>query len=1263
MRLLTPPITTSSQIILQPVPVAPPPTVTPSPSWTSRLTDLARGVIGWPQQPRNIFQEPQAQDLSHQRVPLVIDRPTITLPPQYGYSPNDLISFYKSEIVSWLERLRMEQRAYGQPSFNKPKMDESFKLFVDKGLEHEEDYLQQLIDEGRSVYQVPTFQERPGMDFSESHQLTLEAMAAGYDVVFQAALKRGRFSGYADFLIKVDNPIDPQTGKPGLTEINGQEVPFHYEVWDTKLSKSAKPHHILQLMAYAEMLEDLQGIRPQEVAVVVGTGKIERFETDEFFYYYRQIKDMFLEFQTDFDPENMPSFGKGDYGQWDAHIKKLLVERDDLAMVARISKTQIVKLLDAGIKTLTELAQTELDSISGISDSVFQRLKKQAYYQWRSKDQDIPEFEVLTEFQEPRTGLATLPPPDSADVFFDIEGYPLHDNGLEYLLGVQVQKENGGRDFKIWWSDNPEEEKENFKKFVQWAYDRWQANPNMHIYHYAFYEVAVMRRLSKRYGVLEKEVKELLDHNVFVDLYKIVRNGMVVGSHSYSIKYIEHLYRGKREGAVTNAVGSIVDFHHYLNASDPQEKQKRKQGIIDYNEDDCDSTWDLYDFLLDLQQKNNIEFIPPEPPQDAKPDVDSRYDKSKSIPDKDTPRLVERLKEKLANEIKKRSEEGKIGALFGELLKFHAKEDQVRLADQARQFNASTDRLIEDSDALADLTLLNDEPEIEKRSFVFEFSYNPDQETSFKKGDRFLLAGQPDWEGGIHDIDYVEGRVQIKFGQATFKKRGGKLPERIDLIPNSFIPPRQIHDSLYRLAQTYLENPEALPPALFDLLRKNSPRLFNTAHILNPALPVYQTGPIVRDNIYDYREKGSESEISDIVDRMDETTLFIQGPPGSGKSTLSAQVILDLIAKGERVGISGPSHKAINNLLKKVATQAQEQGMPLKATKVGGADSELDDLGVTQLRSSRDLFPHVLENSQLVAGTPWVFASDDAQDQFHTLVVDEAGQVPLAHGVAIYPATQNMIFVGDPKQLAQPTRARHSRQSGDSVFDYYLSKTPGRLTLPAEDGIFLPQSFRMPPRLTEFISQNFYEGRLTAGANTAGHQLHRKSATETLLHSGIYFFGVGHQNNRRTSEEEIDAMLTFIESLKEYQLQDGEGKAPRSIELADIKVVSPYNAQVQLARRFLPEDVAIGTVDKFQGQEAPITLLTLAASEVSNAKSLEFLLNPNRLNVGLSRAQTLVAVFAHPQLTRYRARSLDDWRRLNLLCQLQQEFDSSEKKE
>lgn len=472
------------------------------------------------------------------------------------YSPSDLTLFSKSPFASWMEHLALTNPDLS-PS---PDADDPMSTILQKqGESHELGKLLQFDGEGLHV-----------VNLAQCNTLDdcIESMRAGAGIIYQAPLALLPFRGRADFLVKV----------PGQSLLGD----YHYEVWDTKLARSIKPDFILQLCCYSEMLESIQGKRPEKITISLGSGENKTFPLRDYFYYYQQIKERFLKAHQQFNASLSPDpSNSGTYGRWTTYVKQLFEERDHLAQIANIRKTQIKKLNKAGVFTMQGLIEHP-GSIKGLSKEVFVRLKAQAQIQKASKHHAIPLFKLLENSRD--AGLSLLPPASPGDIFFDIEGDPLYEGGLEYLWGVTYFAEDGSRAFKDFWAHNPEEEKACFAAFIDWVYQRWMLYPDMHIYHYASYEITACRRLMGRYGVCEYEVDQLLRNEVFVDLYKIVKNALLVGEPRYSIKNIEHLYRPKRETEVASGGDSVAVYEYWRENPDgfdwKSSKSLRQYGII-----------------------------------------------------------------------------------------------------------------------------------------------------------------------------------------------------------------------------------------------------------------------------------------------------------------------------------------------------------------------------------------------------------------------------------------------------------------------------------------------------------------------------------------------------------------------------------------------------------------------------------------------------------------------------------------------------------
>src|SRR5436190_2559938 len=502
------------------------------------------------------------------------------------YSPSDLVNYLKSPFASWMDRLLVER-----PGAEKPDPDtEENRLIAAKGDDHERAWLAGLRTRGVDVVEIARKAERPDPD------ATRKALAGGRQVIFQAALAHGEFAGYADFL---------ERSKGGAAN--------EYDVVDTKLARTPKPYFILQLCAYAEMLEAMCGRRPRNIHVVLGDGKRKTYRTDDYFYAYRELKRRFLGHMASFDPERRPEPDPGDdHGRWESVVEAWVEKHDHLSRVATITRSQIRRLESAGIDTMAALADAPATRVPKLAEAQLDKLRAQARLQLASPDDGPPAYEILRiDPEEPRRGLALLPPPSAGDAWIDFEGFPLMEDGLEYLFGA-VTAGGGTPDFHDWWAHDRAGEKKAFEGFVDFIHDRWRRDPSMHLFHYAAYEVTALRKLMGRHATREVEVDALLRAEVFVDLLPVVRQGIRVGTPRYSLKDVERLFRPRREGDVASGAESIVAYHAWRESGEPGDPagSPRLRQIRDYNEEDCESTRLLTEWLWARQKEQGIAWLP-----------------------------------------------------------------------------------------------------------------------------------------------------------------------------------------------------------------------------------------------------------------------------------------------------------------------------------------------------------------------------------------------------------------------------------------------------------------------------------------------------------------------------------------------------------------------------------------------------------------------------------------------------------------------------
>lgn len=1119
------------------------------------------------------------------------------------YSPTDLITFMESPYASWMDRYNVEN-----PGVLKPDEEsEEMRLVAQTGDKHEKRFLGELESRG-PVTTIPRSEK--------SQELTLAALRRGDDVIYQALLELAPFRGYADFLKRYG------------TGDNNQPL---YEVWDTKLARHTKPYYLVQLCCYSEMIAHVQGVLPPKVRVVLGSGEQPEYATADFLNYYRELKAAFLGLMANFDPSRPPEPDpRADHRRWKSHAKAWLEGKDHLVLVANINTSQIKKLNAAGISTVAGLASTSLKKVQRLSDDIFQKLVEQAQLQVatrtaRIKDPDCPPaFNVLPPgATNHRTGFAALPPPCPADIFFDMEGFPLVDGGLEYLFGASTRGAAGALDFKDWWAHDEGEEKKAFEGFIDWAHSRWKANPQLHIFHYAAYEVSAMRRLMGKHGTQEEKVDELLRNEVFVDLYQLVRQGLRIGEQSYSIKSVERLYRGKRSGDVATAGQSIVYYANWIESGEARDWKKSPilTKIRDYNRDDCESTVQLFDWLWAHGQQAGIAYIPRPPRQDKDTDPDVVQAMQARA------NLITTLERKIAGE--KDKELKRLHTFFLQILEFHRREAKPSWWKVFTRMTTEHEELMDDIDCIGGAKLSAVPPRVEKQSLVFTYAFDPNQDTKRREGDKVHAVPSTDATFEILRIDDT-GALEVKISRRALDAAfGGKAPPITSFIPNERVPDRQLRAAVQRVIEDWARN-GSMPPALENFLRRDPPRI-------EGRQPLTAPGESIKD-----------SAVRCVLG-MQDSTLCLQGPPGTGKTTTAAAMILALVKDGKSVGITSNSHKAIENLIRSCVKHG---GPGFKALKAG--DEPMTDCA-PRVAHSQNTEAHSLFTGGVVGGTAWLFSRPEWENELDYLFVDEAGQVSLGNLVAMSRSTANIVLLGDQMQLEQPVQGSHPGETGQSALNYYLQD---HATMPEKLGLFLPITYRLPPGICRFISELIYEGRLKPDPKTAKRRIVSKGKPEGLVtqESGLAFLPVPHEGNVQSSDQEAAAIQTLISQLISRSKVDDQGKSTGPVKAEDIMVVAPYNMQVRRLRQLLPPSVRVASVDKFQGQEAEVVIVSMCSSFGEyGSRGLAFILDQNRLNVAISRARTLAVVVGDPRIATTGAGSIDEMRRLNLYCRLVQE--------
>ncbi|MDA8405431.1 MAG: TM0106 family RecB-like putative nuclease [Deltaproteobacteria bacterium] len=1078
---------------------------------------------------------------------------------------------------------------------------EEAQLFQNKGFEHEQSYLQKLKDSGVDVTDLSAV----GGTLQDKAVATFEAMKSGTDIIYQGTLMQGNFCGYPDFLRKVRTPS-------GLG-------PFSYEVMDTKLARSPKTYFIIQLCFYSDLLTTLQGFRPNMMHVVLGDRTELNFRFDQFGQYYQTLKERFLE-GISRDADTYPETTEHcSLCRWRGLCEEKWLQDDHLNQVANITKIQTKKLRSAGIHTLAQLAEhDDCVKIQKLAADTLLKLRHQAALQLKKRNSGANELELLPLDPDGLRGFHRLPKPDPGDLFFDMEGDPLEPEGLEYLFGVYYRDDDKPK-FEKFWAHNRDEERKAFEAFMDFVAPRLKKYPLAHIYHYASYEESALKRLMCSHGIKEAQVDDLLRSHKLVDLYKVVRESIRVSEPRYSIKNLETFYADKREGDVKNAMSSIVFYEKWLQTKD----KKFLDDIEAYNHEDCRSTYLLREWLL--------TFRPPDLPwMNQSASGPGKKTRSKSSRQIDLETKLESYRLALLEDHRIDPDERPLRELVFYLLDFHRRCEKPAWWAVFSRMEMTDEDLIDDPECIGGMALARGRTKIDLHAGGAVYQY-PEQEFKLGEGDKCVHTGDFKEEFKIVRIDENERLVQVA------SESGAALPEKLSVSTGGPIRSGSLTKAVFRFADSIIRGDRRYA-ALEAILKRSIPNINDHSAgqpIVNPENPHL-------------------NEIIEAVADLRNSYLFIQGPPGTGKTYTGSHIIAELLRRGYRVGVSSNSHKAINNLLKHVELRAEEIGLQFHGLKKSTDNKGTWFKGkfIEDVTSNRDIYD---SRANLVAGTAWLFAGMDQDLDF--LFVDEAGQVSLANLIAMGVSARNIVLLGDQMQLGQPIQGVHPGRSGESTLEYLLD---GDATIKPDRGVFLDTTWRMCPDVCRFISDAVYDSRLRPEPlNERQRLILNSQAQESLKPSGVSFVPIEHDGCSQKSQEEADLIKEIMASLVQQSYRDRDGNE-QSMTLGNIMVVAPYNMQVNLLKRVLPKGARVGTVDKFQGQESEVVIVSMTTSSGEYLpRRIEFLYSKNRLNVAISRARALSILVVNPLLLSIRCSAIDQVQLVNTLCWARNYSDSS----
>jgi uncharacterized protein len=1128
------------------------------------------------------------------------------------------------------------------------------KVIQELGLRHEEAYLKFLEEEKKLKVvdlsklnaregKTPPFRGDAYRELNESDLLaeTQRLMEQGVDVIAQGALGDGQWFGRPDVLLRVDKPSGRWKSS--------------YEVVDTKLSRETKATTILQIGLYSELLGSVQGSQPEFMWVVTPSGGFagEKYRVSEYAAYFRFVKrglltatcgrnhgrnerrlnldarkpiaadrQLKLIFESDSRVDTYPEpVEHCQVCRWFKECNQQRRADDHLSLVAGIRTQQRDQLKDWDVKTMAELANMPIplkQKPKYGSREGYERVREQARVQveGRSKNRLVHETLPVAE----GAGFCRLPEPSKKEMFVDLEGDPFAGSqGQQYLFGFSVRDAGGRLVYDKRWALNAEEEKQGFEWLVDEIVRRWKEDPGMHVYHYGANEPSAFKRLMGQYATREEEMDSMLRAGIFVDLHRIVKQAVRASVEEYSLKEMEQFYGFQRKTSLDASRAAMRYIEHHLELGWKGRKldEEQRQAMEGYNREDCESTAELRDWL-EAERKNLIArgaSIPRPAAEDGapSPELSERQKRVKE--------LVGKLTEGIPIDAGQRTEKQQAQWLMAQLLDWHRREDKATWWEGFRLADLDEDALLDERSGLGGLRFV-ERLQFEKKIATDRYSFER-QESEVREDEDLYYKGEK--FGSVVAVDFGQRTVDVK----KTRKMADEHPAGVYLWDAPFNVEEQA-EALFRVGEWVAANGITKAgefQAARDLILRRAPRLGNGETM--GALPGELT----------------EATACRIGNAMRDTTFAIQGPPGAGKTFTGAQMICDLAKRGKRIGVAALSHKVIRKLLEEVVIAALKK-------EIGGVEclqrwnEGEPEPGIAVAKKNEEILDALRARSANVfGGTSFLWSRREMADAVDVLFIDEAGQMALADVISVAHAAKNLVLIGDPQQLERPLKGSHPDGAEKSALEHLLGE---HKTISLDVGLLLPETWRLHPNICKFTSELFYEGRLKS-----------RDALENCVieghpwvdGAGLWFVPVEHEGNRNSSAEEVEAIGKIVSGLlqPEVKWQDGVHR-PRRLTAEDLLIVAPYNAQVSDLLGRLP-GMRVGTVDKFQGQEAPVVIYSLTTSSPEDApRGMEFLYSLNRLNVATSRAMSAVILVGSPKLFTPECRSPRQMQLANALC-------------
>ena len=1079
-----------------------------------------------------------------------------------------------------------------------------------RGQQHEGRYVERLKAGGRSTHDLTGVRDVAA---------TVDAMRSGFGAIVQAPLQNDRFFGIADVLLRCERPSALGS--------------YSYEPVDAKLSTETRGSTILQLATYCELLSEVQELVSEHFHVVTPLGE-ETYRLADFGAFYRVALGRFSAAATAIPepatyPDPVEHCEVCKYWQYCDERRRA---DDHPSLIAGIRKSNVREFQVQGIPRMTDIA-----AVMGALPNLPRRGRRESYaalghqasLQVLARNVTPPPLEFLP--QEPARGLARLPRPSLGDIFLDFEGDPfVGEQGLEYLTGFHVRDVQGNVVLNQVWALDAAAEKHACEEFIDFATKRWAEHPGLHIYHFGMYEPAALKRLCARHETRGEELDRFLRGGRFIDLHTVVKESMRIGIERYGLKELEALHEFTRLQGLAEAGISRRDVELALELSDHGAiTADLRDRVARYNAEDCLSTEALRTWLEVRRNQRIGEGIdilrPPVQPPEPSAEVGERDQRIQALKDS--------LLAGLPVDRETWSEEDQATHLLASMLGYFRQEEKNAWWEHYRLRDLPVDEQLDERQMLAGLQFVETVPKAPKQKNERRRYRFPPQECALKpKKDAYFTKHEDpagaDAKGSgtklsVEALDFTTSTVVLSSGKFV----AGQHPTAIfaDQVVAGVKP---LEAALLAFAEHVRDH--GLAPtddfaAACALILRRGPKPITGGASLRTTSETAQQAAIR------------------LASTLDREILPVQGPPGSGKTYTGARVILDLVRQGKRVGVTAVSHKVVDNLLTAIA-KAQDSSAHVRLVHKCADDAPE---GIEYINDTEAALG-ALDGRAVVGGTAWLWADDRSVSSLDYLFIDEAGQMSLAQALAASRAARNIVLLGDPQQLEQPQRGAHPDGADVAALVHVAA---GRRTLAEDQGLFLDATYRLHPSICKFTSEMYYESRLFP---VAGLERQAVGGGTPFASAGPFLVEVAHEGNQAVSLEEVERVTEIAQGLlaPDTTWTDRNGKIRRLLP-SDILVIAPYNAQVSALRNKLAGlgVHSVGTVDKFQGQEAPVVIYSCTSSSPEDApRGMAFLYDPHRFNVATSRAQGVVIVVASPRLFEPECRTPEQMRWANGLC-------------